>query len=122
MSPVARTPTARHQIRAKVIMVRVAFAGAFATRLEPSVRAHLGPLAEATGVDVEIISSDDEAEILPRLGELDALVSLGFTQEMGAAARRLRLVQVPGAGIDKIDLAAIPAGTWLANAYGHEVG
>jgi phosphoglycerate dehydrogenase-like enzyme len=103
-------------------MLRVAFAGAFATRLEPSVRVHLGALAEAAGIDVEIISSDDEAEILPRLGEIDALVSLGFTQEMGAAGRHLRLVQVPGTGIDKIDLAAIPPGTWLANAYGHEVG
>src|SRR6478735_9720869 len=41
---------------------------------------------------------------------------------MGAAARQLRLVHVPGAGLDQIDLAAIPAGTWLANAYGHEVG
>jgi phosphoglycerate dehydrogenase-like enzyme len=41
---------------------------------------------------------------------------------MAEAARRLRLVQVPGAGLDRIDRAALPAGTWLANAYGHEVG
>jgi phosphoglycerate dehydrogenase-like enzyme len=99
---------------------RVAFAGAFATRLEPSVRRHLAALPG--GPDVEIIASDDEAEIVARLGEIDALVSLAFTREMGAAGRRLRLVQSPGTGIDKIDRAAIPAGAWLANAYGHEVG
>jgi phosphoglycerate dehydrogenase-like enzyme len=96
-------------------MFRVAFSGAFATRLEPQVRAYLGS-------DVEIVSSDDEAEILAQLGEIDALVTLGFTREMGATARRLRLVQVPGAGVDRVDRAAIPSGAWLANAYGHEVG
>lgn len=94
---------------------RVAFAGAFATRLEPAVRRYLGPA-------YEIVASDDEAEILAGLGEIDALVTLGFTHEMGAVARRLRLVQVPGAGLDRIDRAALPEGTWLANAYGHEVG
>ena len=41
---------------------------------------------------------------------------------MGAAARRLKLVQVPGAGLDRIDRSALPAGAWLANVYGHEVG
>src|SRR5205823_10503719 len=45
------------------------------------------------------------------------------TREMQAAAGpRLKLVQGPGAGLDRIDQAAIPEGTWLANAYGHEVG
>ena len=34
----------------------------------------------------------------------------------------MKLVQVPGAGIDRIDRAALPAGTLLANAYGHEAG
>src|SRR5206468_7996376 len=38
------------------------------------------------------------------------------------AANRLKLVQVPGAGLDRIDRRALPAGTALANAYGHEVG
>jgi phosphoglycerate dehydrogenase-like enzyme len=41
---------------------------------------------------------------------------------MATAARRLKLVQVPGAGLERIDRAALPAGTALANAYGHEVG
>jgi phosphoglycerate dehydrogenase-like enzyme len=41
---------------------------------------------------------------------------------MGKAAGRLKLVQVPGAGLDRIDRAALPAGAALANAYGHETG
>jgi phosphoglycerate dehydrogenase-like enzyme len=41
---------------------------------------------------------------------------------MGRAAARLRLVQVPGAGLDRIDRSALPRGAWLANAYGHEIG
>jgi phosphoglycerate dehydrogenase-like enzyme len=41
---------------------------------------------------------------------------------MAAAAPRLRLVQAPGAGLDRIDRAALRPGTHLANAYGHEAG
>jgi len=40
---------------------------------------------------------------------------------MGLAARRLKLVQVPGAGLDRIDRSALPHGTWLAHDSGHEV-
>ena len=95
-------------------MLRVAFAGTFAARLEERVRAHLG-----TPCDVILA---DETGIASRLADVDVLVTLAFTREMGVAARRLKLVQVPGAGLDRIDRSALPAGTWLANAYGHEVG
>ena len=94
--------------------MKVAFAGTFAARLEDRVRAHL-----AIPCDVVV---DSEQGIVARLPEVDVLVTMEFTREMGAAARRLRLVQVPGAGLDRIDRAALPAGTWLANAYGHDVG
>src|SRR5688572_6500196 len=95
-------------------MLRVAFAGTFATRLEARVRAHL-----AIPCDVIV---DDEKGIVGRLADVDVLVTLAFSHEMGTAARRLKLVQVPGAGLDRIDHSALPAGTWLANAYGHDVG
>jgi len=95
-------------------MLRLAFAGTFAARLEPQVRAHLG-------VPCDVIV-EDEAAIVSRLSEVDVLVTMSFTGQMGGAARRLKLVQVPGAGLDRIDRAALPPGAWLANAYGHEVG
>ena len=94
--------------------LRVAFAGTFSASLEPSVRSQLG-------VPSEIILAD-EASVASRLSDVDVLVTLAFTREMGAAAKRLKLVQVPGAGLDRIDRAALPLGTALANAYGHEVG
>jgi phosphoglycerate dehydrogenase-like enzyme len=95
-------------------MLRIAFAGTFAARLENRVRALLTTPCE--------VIVGDEAGIVARLGEVDVLVSMAFTREMAAAGRRLRLVQVPGAGLDRIDRAAMASGTWLANAYGHEVG
>ena len=94
--------------------MRLAFAGTFAGRLEPQVRAHLD-------VPCDILVAD-EAAIAARLADVDVLVTMAFTAEMGGVAKRLALVQVPGAGLDRIDRAALPAGTWLANAYGHEIG
>src|SRR5215467_1659012 len=98
----------------RMSMMRVAFAGTFSATLEPAVRAHL-----AAPCDVVL---GDEAGIVARLTDVDVLVTLAFTHEMAAAAKRLKLVQVPGAGLDLIDRAALPAGTALANVYGHETG
>jgi phosphoglycerate dehydrogenase-like enzyme len=95
-------------------MIRLAVAGTCPASLEAGVRARLT-------VPCDVIVADETA-IVSRLGDVDVLVTLGFTAAMGAAARRLRLVQVPGAGLDRIDRAALPAGAWLANAYGHETG
>src|SRR5438874_2522633 len=95
-------------------VLRIAFAGTFAATLAPAVRAHLA-------VPCEVVVGD-EAGIVGKLGDVDALVTLAFTREMAAAAPRLKLVQVPGAGLDRIDRAALPPATALANVYGHEVG
>jgi phosphoglycerate dehydrogenase-like enzyme len=94
--------------------LRVAFAGVFASHLIDRVRARLR-------IPCEIIHGD-EGEILARLSDVDVLVGMGFTREMAAAAPRLRLVQVPGAGLDRVDRGALAGGTALANAYGHEIG
>lgn len=95
-------------------MIGIAFAGTFAARLEEPVRGQLG-------MPCDVVVAD-EAEVVSKLADVDVLVTLAFTREMGAAARRLRLVQVPGAGLDRIDLGALPAGARLANVYGHETG
>jgi len=94
--------------------VKVAFVGAFAIRLADRVKTHLT-------LPCDVILAD-EAAIVSRIPDLDAVVTLAFTREMGTAARRLRLVQVPGAGLDRIDRSALPDGASLANAYGHETG
>ena len=95
-------------------MLHVAFVGTFTAILEQPVRRHLT-------VPCEIVVAS-EADILPRLPEIDVLVTMGLTAELGRAATRLKLVQVPGAGVDRVDRTALPAGAVLANAYGHEVG
>jgi phosphoglycerate dehydrogenase-like enzyme len=95
-------------------MMKVAFAGAFAARLAEPVR----PLLS---LPCELIV-DDEASIVSRLSDVDVLVSMGFTAHMAKRATRLRLVQVPGAGLDRVDLTAFRPGIHLANAYGHEAG
>jgi phosphoglycerate dehydrogenase-like enzyme len=94
--------------------MKVAFAGSFAVRLAEPVRAQLA-------VPCEVIA-DDEVRIIPRLAGTDVLVSMGFTKEMAEVGHRLRLIQVPGAGLDRIDRSALRAGMHLANAYGHEAG
>jgi phosphoglycerate dehydrogenase-like enzyme len=94
--------------------IRVAFAGVFAGHVADRVRARLSRPCE--------VVVGDEREILARLADVDVLVSLAFTREMAAAAPRLKLVQVPGAGLDRIDRGALRPGTALANAYGHDVG
>jgi phosphoglycerate dehydrogenase-like enzyme len=95
-------------------MMKVAFAGAFAAGLVEPVRTRLSPPCE--------LIVDDEANIVSRLSDIDVLVSMGFTAHMAEHAPRLRLVQVPGAGLDRIDLGAFRPGIHLANAYGHEAG
>src|SRR5262245_9557495 len=95
-------------------MLRIAFAGTFSATLEPAVRARLP-------MPCDVILGD-ESGVVPRLSDVDVLVTLVFTQEMAAAAKRLKLVQVPGAGLDRIDRSALPAGAVLANVYGHEAG
>jgi phosphoglycerate dehydrogenase-like enzyme len=95
-------------------MLRVAFVGPLAASFAERVRAHLT-------VDCELLFSDEKG-IVALMPELDVLVTLVFTPAMGAVARRLRLVQVPGAGLDRIDRGAVPSGTVVANAYGHEAG
>jgi phosphoglycerate dehydrogenase-like enzyme len=95
-------------------MRHVAFAGTFAAGVEARVREHLRLPCEVTVID--------EVGIIAKLSDIDVLVTMVFTAQMGAAARRLRLVQVPGAGLDRIERSALPSGAWLANVYGHEVG
>jgi phosphoglycerate dehydrogenase-like enzyme len=94
--------------------MKVAFAGAFAAQMAEPVRARLALPCE--------VVIDDEAGIVSRLADVDVLVSMGFSAAMAGAAPRLRLMQVPGAGLDRIDRGALRPGTHLANAYGHEAG
>ena len=94
--------------------MKAAFAGSFAVRLIEPVRKRLT-------IPCDIVSGE-EAAIVGQLSDADVLVSMAFTKDMAATGSRLRLVQVPGAGIDRIDRSQFRPGLALANAYGHEAG
>ena len=96
-------------------MIKVAFAGAFASTL-------LEPVRKKLEVECELIGSGDEAGIIPQLGDANVLVTMAFSRQMAEAAPALKLVQVPGAGLDRIDRAALGPQTRLANVFGHEAG
>ena len=91
--------------------MKVAFAGAFATRL-------LGPVRALLPVQTTLVAGDEDS-ILPELADADVLVAMAFTPAMAAAAPVLRLVQVPGAGLDRVAMTALRPTTALANAFGH---
>ena len=95
-------------------MLKVGVVGTFAASLEAAIRRKLTAPCEI------VVSS--ETEILSQLPYIDVLVTMLLTPEMGRRCTRLQLVQVPGAGLDRIDRSALPSGAWLANAYGHENG
>ena len=96
-------------------MLHIAFAGSFAGPFEPLVQ----PLITTP---CETLQADEDA-VLAHLAEIDVLVTLAFTAAMGkAAGPRLKLVQLPAAGLDRVERAALPSGALLANAYGHETG
>jgi phosphoglycerate dehydrogenase-like enzyme len=98
-------------------MVDIAYVGphlaSFARRVEATV---------STPVRSRISSSLREEDVLPLVGDVPIVVTSHWTAGLGAAARALRFMQVPGAGWDKIDPAGIPPGVLVANCYEHERG
>jgi len=67
------------------------------------------------------VESPRDPRVLSLIEEAEVIVGGTFTKKMGEAAKKLRLVQATGAGVDAVDLEALPSGTVLANVYHHEV-
>ncbi|MGH7359109.1 MAG: 2-hydroxyacid dehydrogenase [Candidatus Rokuibacteriota bacterium] len=88
--------------------------GALSSSFADRVRAHLAVTCDFFHVDEEGARG--------ALSDVDVLVTIAFTREMAEGAPRLRLIQVPGAGLDRIDRSAISPGVALANAHGHDAG
>ncbi|WP_138414435.1 2-hydroxyacid dehydrogenase [Sinomonas gamaensis] len=62
----------------------------------------------------------NEEALAADLRDADVYVGGRFTEAMGAAAEKLRLVHVAGAGYDGINADALPAGVICANTFHHE--
>jgi len=64
----------------------------------------------------------DGGEALARLrNEVDAIVSM-FWSSTDLPADQLKLIHLPGAGLDGIDFGALPTGCRVCNVYEHEIG
>jgi phosphoglycerate dehydrogenase-like enzyme len=62
----------------------------------------------------------DNKPDLVLLASADVYVGTDFDTQMGEAAEALKAILVPAAGLDRIDLSAVPQGVVVANAGHHE--
>jgi phosphoglycerate dehydrogenase-like enzyme len=79
------------------------------------------PIIEFITADVstEILDNNEPAQAAAALADADVLLT-GVWRSGFPAAPKLRLLQVPLAGTDGIDVSSLPKGVTLCNAYGHE--
>ena len=79
------------------------------------------PIIEFITADVrtEILDNNEPAQAAAALADADVLLT-GAWRSGFPAAPKLRLLQVPLAGTDGIDVSSLPRGVTLCNAYGHE--
>ncbi len=75
------------------------------------------------GHDYEVMALTDDAsnrEVASAFIDADVIVSNFFDATLPPAPR-CKLLQSPSAGIEKIDISAVPDGAFLAVAVGHEI-
>jgi phosphoglycerate dehydrogenase-like enzyme len=72
------------------------------------------------GVDVVWRAGQDPSTWRDDLRDADVYVGGRFTADMAAAAAKLRLVHVVGAGTDRVDFSALPDSVLVANTFHHE--
>ena len=79
------------------------------------------PIIEFITADIrtEILDNNEPAQAAAALADADVLLT-GVWRSGFPAAPKLRLLQVPLAGTDGIDVSSLPRGVTLCNAYGHE--
>ena len=70
---------------------------------------------------IEVSDSEDQGKFSEALLRADAMVSMDWPADMPPAPR-LKLIQLPGAGIDEIELEAVPPQTTVCNVFEHETG
>jgi phosphoglycerate dehydrogenase-like enzyme len=88
--------------------------------------AHAGAaiLHDRFGPEAEIVEVDHRAagdRAISAFAAAEVLVSVDFDQSLPPTPQ-LRLVQVPAAGLDALDLGAVPDGCRVCNVFEHEIG
>lgn len=85
------------------------------SRFEPYFRSHV-----SSDVSWTFLPDWDESTLERLVADADVYVGIRFPASLARRARALRLVQVPGAGYDGIDLQALSSEVVVANTYHHE--
>jgi len=96
--------------------MKILFLGGFAASQVEWIAPVIASEVE-TGV---VTDSDDRERIVAALGEADIIVSEAWRAGTPPTPR-LKLLQLPVAGTDQVDRAALPPGVTVCNAYGHEM-
>lgn len=85
---------------------------------------HKDKLAAFLTTPCDILALPREAAHSPEfdhaIGPDDVVISLRFSRKSGVAPS-FRLLHVPGAGLDGIDMASLPAGCHVCNVFEHEI-
>lgn len=85
---------------------------------------HKDKLAAFLTTSCEIVALPREAASSPEhdgaIGRDDVVISLRFARKDGPPPD-FRLLHVPGAGLDGIDMASLPAGCTVCNVFEHEI-
>jgi phosphoglycerate dehydrogenase-like enzyme len=89
------------------------------TLVSPFVAEAAGASGNDHGHEWVLMPGAAEEEILRELPTADVLVGLGVTEEMAAAATKLRLVHCCGAGVDQIAFHALGPDVTVCNTFHH---
>jgi phosphoglycerate dehydrogenase-like enzyme len=88
---------------------------------DPIMSRHLDLLrATVTSPADWLVCDFGQGELLELVPEVDIYVGFHFTAEMASMAQSLKLLQVSGAGVERIALEALPPAVLVANTYHHE--
>lgn len=83
-------------------------------RFEPQLRARLGPDHDLAWLEAD--AADDPGRVFPAC---EVLLTPRFPAAWTRRFPSLRLLHAVGAGLDKIDLAALPPGARVCRTFGH---
>lgn len=78
-------------------------------------------LARFLTTDWRVASASDGPALAEALSDADAVVSMSWSAS-APPAPKLRLLQLPGAGLDAVDVAAVPPQAAVCNVFEHEIG
>jgi len=70
---------------------------------------------------IEVADERDRKSFSDALARAHACISMQWSSDMPPAPH-LKLLHLPGAGIDAIDFEAVPPGTTVCNVFEHEIG